>query len=100
MDKTAPLPGRRSRLALASDYRAEGNDPTLGFHARIDMYEDLVTAGVIDPPKVVCTLVGDAASVAGLPITAEAMIAELPQDDKALAGMPGGGLGGRSALPC
>ena len=49
---------------------------------------------MIDPTKVVRTALQDAASVAGLLITTEATIAELPADDKAPAGMPGGGMGG------
>jgi chaperonin GroEL len=73
--------------AVISGKLLEGNDPTLGFNAQTDTYENLVTAGVIDPTKVVRTALQDAASVAGLLITTEAAISELP-DDKAPAGMP------------
>ena len=61
---------------------------TFGYNAQTDTYEDLVKAGVIDPTKVVRAALQDAASVAGLLITTEAAIAELP-DDK-----PAGGGGG------
>ena len=70
-----------------------------GFNASTDVYEDLVKAGVIDPTKVVRAALQDASSVAGLLITTEAAVAELPSDDKAGGGMPdmggmGGGMGG------
>ena len=60
----------------------EGSDYNGGFNAAIGEYEDLVRAGVIDPAKVVRTALQDAASVAGLLITTEALIAELPKDEK------------------
>src|SRR3546814_18484832 len=56
------------------------NDETKGFNAATDTYENLVAAGVIDPTKVVRAALQDAASVAGLLITTEATIAELPSD--------------------
>jgi chaperonin GroEL len=71
-----------------------------GFNASTDVYEDLVKAGVIDPTKVVRAALQDASSVAGLLITTEAAVAEMPSDDKAGGGgMPdmggmGGGMGG------
>nr|GLK21602.1 60 kDa chaperonin 1 [Microbacterium terregens] len=65
----------------------EGSDYNWGFNAATGEYEDLVRAGVIDPAKVVRTALQDAASVAGLLITTEALVAELPKDDKA-APMP------------
>ncbi|MBL8906760.1 MAG: chaperonin GroEL [Rhizobiales bacterium] len=61
-----------------------------GFDAQSETYVDMVTAGIIDPTKVVRTALQDAASVASLLITTEAMIAEKPKD-KAPAPMPGGG---------
>ncbi|BBE34581.1 MULTISPECIES: chaperonin GroEL [Sphingosinicella] len=74
----------------------DAKDEKLGFNAQTDTYEDLVKAGVVDPTKVVRTALQDAASVAGLLITTEATIAELPEDKPAPAGMPGGmgGMGG------
>ena len=72
------------------------NDETRGFNASTDVYENLVEAGVIDPTKVVRTALQDAASVAGLLITTEATIAELPEDKPA---MPmGGGMGGMGGM--
>jgi chaperonin GroEL len=66
---------------------------TFGFDAQTEEYRDLVQAGIIDPAKVVRTALQDAASVAGLLITTEAMVAELPKKEAAPA-MPGGGMGG------
>ncbi|MDJ0386745.1 chaperonin GroEL [Roseomonas sp. E05] len=60
-----------------------------GYDAQLDEYKDLVAAGIIDPTKVVRTALQDAASVAALLITTEAMIAERPEK-KAPAGAPGG----------
>ena len=65
-----------------------------GFNAQSGAYGDLVSQGVIDPAKVVRCALQDAASVAGLLITTEAMIAELPKKESAHAAMPGGGMGG------
>ena len=60
----------------------EGSDYNWGFNAATGEYEDLVRAGVIDPAKVVRTALQDAAPVSGLLITTEALIAELPKDEK------------------
>jgi len=70
----------------------EGGD-NFGFNAATEAYEDLVSAGVIDPAKVTRTALQNAASIAGLMLTTEAMIADIP-DDKPEMGMPGGGMGG------
>ena len=69
----------------------EKNDRNWGFDAQAEDYKDLVKAGIIDPTKVVRTALQDAASVAGLLITTEAMIAEKPKKD-ASAAPPGGGM--------
>jgi chaperonin GroEL len=61
-----------------------------GFNAQTETYEDLLKAGVIDPTKVVRTALQNAASVASLLLTTEAMVAEKP-DEKAGGGMGGGG---------
>ncbi|NWH09322.1 MAG: chaperonin GroEL, partial [Alphaproteobacteria bacterium] len=63
---------------------------TFGFDAQREEYCDLVEHGIIDPTKVVRTALQDAASVAGLLITTEAMIAEKPEPKKGMGGMPGG----------
>lgn len=65
-------------------------DYTHGFDAQNAEYKDLVAAGIIDPTKVVRTALQDAASVAGLLITTEAMVAEKPEKKAAPAGGPGG----------
>ena len=72
---------------------AEAKDYASGFDAQSGEYVDMVKKGIIDPTKVVRTALQDAASVAGLLITTEAMIAELPKKDAPPA-MPGGGMGG------
>jgi chaperonin GroEL len=64
-----------------------------GYNALTDAYEDLVEAGVIDPTKVVRIALQNAASIAGLLLTTEAVVVEMPEEDKAPA-MPGGGMGG------
>ncbi|QFU16892.1 chaperonin GroEL [Microvirga thermotolerans] len=64
-----------------------------GFDAQAEEFVDLLQAGIIDPAKVVRTALQDAASVAGLLVTTEAMVAELPKKEAAPA-MPGGGMGG------
>ena len=70
----------------------EKNDLSLGFDAQTEEYVDMFKAGIIDPTKVVRTALQDAASVAGLLITTEAMVAEKPK--KETPPMPGGGMGG------
>ncbi len=71
----------------------ESDDKSFGFNAQTEEYGDMFAFGVIDPAKVVRTALEDAASVAGLLITTEAMVADKPKDDKAGAGA-GGGMGG------
>ena len=71
----------------------EGNGYSFGFDAQTEEYKDLVKSGIIDPTKVVRTALQDAASVAGLLITTEAMVAELPKKE-ATSAMPGSGMGG------
>jgi chaperonin GroEL len=68
---------------------------TFGYNAATEKMDDLVEAGVIDPAKVTRTALQNAASIAGLMLTTEAMVSELPEDDRAPA-MPGGmgGMGG------
>ena len=69
----------------------EQKNDAWGFDAQAEDYKDLIKAGIIDPAKVVRTALQDAASVAGLLITTEAMIAEKPKKEAApSAGMPGG----------
>src|SRR6266567_4097984 len=70
----------------------ENRSETFGFDAQTERYVDLVEAGIIDPAKVVRAALQDAASVAGLLVTTEAMVAELPKVKPATPGMPGGGM--------
>ncbi|ESZ88862.1 MAG: molecular chaperone GroEL [Blastomonas sp. CACIA14H2] len=86
--------------AVVSGKLLDGNDPTLGFNAATDTYENLVAAGVIDPTKVVRAALQDAASVAGLLITTEAAICDAPEDKAAAGGMGGmpGGMGGMGGM--
>ncbi|MDT1064782.1 chaperonin GroEL [Paracoccus sp. CPCC 101403] len=73
----------------------ESNDKAFGFNAQTEEYGDMFKFGVIDPAKVVRTALEDAASVAGLLITTEAMIAEKPEPKAPAGGMPDmGGMGG------
>jgi len=74
--------------AVVAGKLIDQKDEQFGFNAATDTYENLVKAGVIDPTKVVRTALQDAASVAGLLITTEAAISEMPEDKPA---MPGGG---------
>ncbi len=73
----------------------ESTDPTFGFNAATEVYEDLVEAGVIDPTKVVRTALQNASSIAGLLLTTECVVVEHPEEEKAAAGAGGmGGMGG------
>ena len=76
--------------------RSEKNE-NVGFNAQTEEFEDLVKAGVIDPAKVTRTALQNAASIAGLMLTTEAMVSELPEEDKAGPAMPGG-MGGMSGM--
>ncbi|CAL8976701.1 60 kDa chaperonin 5 [Rhodoplanes serenus] len=72
----------------------ENKSQTFGFDAQNEEYVDMVEKGIIDPAKVVRAALQDAASIAGLLVTTEAMVAELPKDKPAPAMPHGGGMGG------
>jgi chaperonin GroEL len=73
----------------------ENSEPNYGFDAATGKYTDMVTAGIIDPTKVVRLALQNAASVAGLLIMTEAMVADVPADPQTSPAMPpGGGMGG------
>ena len=72
----------------------EKDQYSYGFDAQKGEYVNLVTKGIIDPTKVVRAALQNAASIAGLLITTEAMVAERPKKESGAAGMPGGGMGG------
>src|SRR5438270_2317442 len=72
----------------------ESKSETYGFDAQSEEYVDMFEKGIVDPAKVVRAALQDAASVAGLLVTTEAMVAELPKDKPVMPAMPGGGMGG------
>ena len=71
-------------------------DGQIGYNAEKNKYEDLIASGIIDPTKVTRYALQNAASIAGLLLTTEAVVAELPKKDEENVGMPasmGGGMG-------
>jgi chaperonin GroEL len=72
----------------------ENKSETYGFDAQSEDYVDMIDKGIVDPAKVVRIALQDGASVAGLLVTTEAMVAELPKEAPAMPAMPGGGMGG------
>jgi chaperonin GroEL len=76
--------------------KVKAESKSVGYNAADDKIEDLVKAGVIDPTKVVRTAIENAASISGLMLTTEAMIADKPEENKGGPMMPpgGGGMGG------
>ena len=76
----------------------ESTDEAFGFNAQTEEYGDMFKFGVIDPAKVVRTALQDAASVAGLLITTEAMIADKPEPKGQMGGGGGGGMGGMGGM--
>ena len=79
----------------------ENKSATFGYNAQTGEYGDMIVMGIVDPVKVVRTALQDAASVAGLLVTTEAMIAEAPKKEAAGGGMPGGmggGMGGMGGM--
>jgi len=76
----------------------ESKSETFGFDAQGEDYVDMFDKGIVDPAKVVRAALQDAASVAGLLVTTEAMVAELPKEKPAIPAMPGGGMGGMGGM--
>jgi chaperonin GroEL len=79
----------------------DNKSATFGYNAQTGDYGDMIAMGIVDPTKVVRTALQDAASVAGLLVTTEAMIAEAPKKEAAGGGMPGGmggGMGGMGGM--
>ncbi len=76
----------------------DSNSPTFGFNAQTEKYVDMIEAGIVDPAKVVRTALQNAASVAGLLIMTESMIADSPKDKGAAAMGGGGGMGGMGGM--
>jgi chaperonin GroEL len=80
--------------AVVAGKLLEGKDVKRGFDAQGETYVDMIKAGIVDPTKVVRIALQDAASVAGLLVTTEAMVAEKPEKKDAMPPMPpGGGMG-------
>ena len=75
----------------------DNKSATFGFNAQTEEFVDMLQAGIVDPAKVVRAALQDAASVAGLLVTTEAMVAEAPKKEAAPA-MPGGGMGGMGGM--
>ena len=84
--------GAEPSVVINKVLEGKGN---FGYNAANDTYGDLVDMGVLDPTKVTRCALQNAASVAGLILTTDAMVAELPKDD---APMPGGGMGGMGGM--
>jgi chaperonin GroEL len=80
--------------AVVAGKLLEGTDYNFGYNAATDEYTDMVKAGIIDPTKVVRTALQDAASVASLLITTEAMVTEIPEKHGCNCGCQGGGMPG------
>jgi chaperonin GroEL len=77
----------------------ENKSETFGFNAQTEEYVDMIEEGIVDPAKVVRTALQDAASVAGLLVTTEAMVAEVPKEKSAMPMPPGGGgMGGMGGM--
>jgi chaperonin GroEL len=84
--------------AVVAGKLLESQDTNYGFDAQTLEYTDMIKAGIIDPTKVVRCALQDAASIAGLMITTEALIADEPEEKKAAAGGMGGGMGGMGGM--
>jgi chaperonin GroEL len=76
----------------------DNKSETFGFDAQTEEYVDMVDKGIIDPAKVVRAALQDAASIAGLLVTTEAMVAEAPKERAAAPAMPAGGMGGMGGM--
>ncbi len=75
--------------------RVKGEKKNVGYDVNTDEYVDMITAGIIDPTKVVRTALENAASIASLLLTTEALVTDIPEKDRpSMPGMPPGGMGG------
>jgi len=75
-----------------------GKDGNYGYNAGTGEYGDMIQMGILDPTKVTRAALQNAASISGLMITTEAMVAELPEDKPAMPAMPGGGMDGMGGM--
>ena len=100
MRRALQVPARQSAINAGADGSIvvgkimEKKDASFGFNAQTGDYVDLVKSGIIDPTKVVRTALQDAASVAGVLITTEAMVAEKPEKKEPAMPAGAGGMGG------
>lgn len=76
----------------------ENNADTFGYNTATGEFGDLIALGIVDPVKVVRSALQNAASIASLLITTEAMVAEVPKKDTPVPPMPGGGMGGMGGM--
>jgi chaperonin GroEL len=83
--------GREGALVVEEVKKRKGNE---GYDVANDEYTDLVKAGIVDPTKVTRTALQNAASIAGLLLTTEALVTEIPEKEKTPPMPPGGGMGG------
>jgi chaperonin GroEL len=83
--------GREGALVVEEVKKRKGNE---GYDVAADEYTDLVKAGIVDPTKVTRTALQNAASIAGLLLTTEALVTEIPEKEKTPPMPPGGGMGG------
>jgi chaperonin GroEL len=81
--------GHEGNMVVA---KVKGMDANSGFNAATDTYENLIEAGVIDPTKVVRFAIQNAASIASLMLTTEAIVADIPEKKQAAPMPPGGGM--------
>ncbi|EKE84555.1 chaperonin GroEL [Idiomarina xiamenensis] len=95
MRQIATNAGAEASVVANAVRNGEGN---YGYNAGQDTYGDMLEMGILDPTKVTRSALQFAASVAALMITTEAMVSELPEDDKAGGGMPGGDMGGMGGM--
>ena len=70
----------------------------IGYNAATDTYEDMIKAGIVDPAKVTRTALQNAASIAALVLTTEAIVGDAPEDKPAAPAMPAGGMGGMGGM--
>ncbi|MEZ5643455.1 MAG: TCP-1/cpn60 chaperonin family protein, partial [Burkholderiaceae bacterium] len=89
--------GGEASVVVNKVLEGKGN---FGFNAANDTYGDMIEMGILDPTKVTRTALQNAASVAGLMLTTEAMVAEAPKEEAPAGGMPGGmgGMGGMDGM--
>ena len=91
------LPAMQVKASVVVDKVRNGGDAAYGYNAATDTYEDLIVAGVIDPTKVCRCALQFAASVAGMLLTTQAIIADKPKADEPMPA-PSAGMGGMGGM--